>query len=77
MEVRLASSNGCLSWNGAPLFVATALAREYVAFEEVDDGIWTLRFANVSLARYDERHCRFHHMAPFTEGGSAASPPRA
>ncbi len=77
MEVRLVSSNGCVSWNGAPLFVGTALAREYVAFEEADDGIWTLRFASVALARYDERHGRFHPIAPFTEGRSAASPPRA
>jgi putative transposase len=77
MEVRLVSSNGCVSWNGAPLFVATALAREYVAFEEADDGIWTLRFANVALARYDDRHRKLDHMAPFKGGRSAASPPRA
>jgi len=54
-EVRLVSSNGCVSWNGAPQFVATALAGQHVAFEEIDDGIWTLLFATVALARYDER----------------------
>ena len=47
MEVRVVSSNGCLSWKSAPLFVATALAGEYVAFEEVDEGLWTLWFATV------------------------------
>jgi putative transposase len=56
MEVRLVGSNGCVSWAGAPQFVAHALADEYVAFEEVDDGLWTLHIATVALARYDERH---------------------
>jgi putative transposase len=72
MDVRLVSSNGCVSWKNAPLFVATPLAGEYVAFEEVDDGIWTLRFATVALARYDERHRSIHPIASqFTAGRSA------
>jgi putative transposase len=56
MEVRLVGSNGCVSWASAPQFVAHALAGEYVAFEEIDDGLWTLHFATFALARYDERH---------------------
>ena len=40
-EKRLVSSNGCVSWDGAPLFVATPLAGQYIAFEEIDDDIWT------------------------------------
>jgi len=56
MEMRRVSSCGTISWSSAPLFVATAPAGEYVAFEEIDDGIWTLRFATFALARYDERH---------------------
>ena len=68
------SSNGCVSWRGAPLFVATPLAGEYVAFEEVDDGIWTVRFATVALARYDERQRRFHPIATaVTSARSAGS----
>jgi transposase InsO family protein len=63
MEVRLVGSNGCVSWNGAPLFLATPLASEYVAFEEVDEGLWTLRFATVALARYDERRRTLHPSA--------------
>jgi transposase InsO family protein len=72
MEVRLVSSNGCVSWNSAPLFVATALAGEYVALEEVDDGIWTLRFATVALARYDERHRILHPIASAVTAGRSA-----
>jgi transposase InsO family protein len=77
MEIRLVASNGCLSWNGEPLFLATPLAGEHVAFEEVDDGIWTVSFATVVLGRFDERHRRIHPIAPFTVGRSAAAPPRA
>ncbi len=73
MEVRLVSSNGCVSWAGAPLFVATPLAGESVAFEEVDDGIWTLRFASLALARYDERHRSLHPIASQITAGRSAS----
>ena len=63
MEVRRVSNVGTVSWDGAPLFVATPLAGEYVAFEEVDDGLWTVHFATVALARYDERQRSFHPIA--------------
>jgi putative transposase len=70
MEVRLVSSNGCVSWRSAPLFVATPLAGEHVAFEEVDNGIWTLRFASVALARYDDRHRSIHPIASLSSAGA-------
>ena len=73
MEVRLVSSNGCVSWAGAPLFVTTALAGESIAFEEIDDGTWTLRFATVALARYDERHRSLHPIASQVTAGRSAS----
>lgn len=77
MEVRLVSSNGCISWDGEPLFVATALASQYVAFEEIDDGLWTVHFATLALARYDERVRTLHPIALAVKGarsgGYAAS----
>jgi hypothetical protein len=73
MDVRLVASNGDVSWAGARLFVASALAGQRVAFEEVDDGVWTLHFATVALARYDERHRRLHPIATFSAGRSASS----
>lgn len=74
MEVRLVGSNGCVSWKNTPLFVATPLAGEYIAFEEVDDGLWTLHFATVALGRYDERHHSIHPIASqMTTGRSASS----
>lgn len=63
VEVRRVSSVGCISWDGRPLFVSSALVGEHVAFEEVDDGIWTVRFATLALGRYDERQRIIHPIA--------------
>lgn len=73
MEVRLVSSNGCISWKNRPLFLAMPLAGEHVAFEEVDDGVWTLYFASVALARYDERQRSIHPIASQVTTGRSAS----
>ena len=73
MEIRRVSSNGCVSWNGAPLFVATPLAGEFVAFEEVDDGLWTVHFATIALARYDERRRSIQPIASQNTPGRSAS----
>jgi putative transposase len=72
-EIRRASHVGCVSWAGRPLFLSEALAREDVAFEEVDDGIWTIFFASVALGRFDERQRRIHPIATVTVGRSASS----
>ena len=72
-EVRLVSSNGCVAWRSEPVFLASALTGEYVAFEEVDDGIWTVRFANTVLGRFDERHRRIHPIATWYKVGRSAS----
>lgn len=74
MEVRLVSSNGCISWKSAPLFVASPLAGEQVALEEVDDGWWTVYFATVPLARFDERRRTLHPIARVSTGRSASCP---
>jgi putative transposase len=72
-EVRVVSSNGCVSWVNDPLFLTTALAGEYVAFEEVDEGIWTIRFADVVLGRLDARHRRIQPIAAWYSVGRSAS----
>jgi transposase InsO family protein len=73
MEVRLVADNGCISWKNRPLFLATPLAGEYVAFEAVDEGLWTLHFATVALARYDERQRTLHPITSAGNGGRSAS----
>ncbi len=37
------------------LFLANALDSYRVGLEEVDDGIWSIYFGTVLLARFDER----------------------
>jgi putative transposase len=71
-EVRLVSSGGYMKWNNRAVFLASALAGQDVGLEEVDDGLWTLYFATVALARYDERHRTLHPITTFTEGRSAS-----
>jgi len=71
-EIRRVDQNGMVSWR-QPLFVSAALAGEDVAFEEVDDGIWTVTFATVVLGRFDERRHRIHPMAPVSAGRCASS----
>lgn len=73
MEVRFVSSNGCISWKSEPLFVASPLAGEHVALEEIDDGWWTVYFATVALARFDERRRTLQPIARFSTGRSASS----
>jgi hypothetical protein len=72
-ELRRVSAVGTVSWRNRPLFLSEALAGEPVAFEAVDDGIWTVFFASVALGRFDERHGRIHPIASFTAGRSASS----
>jgi transposase InsO family protein len=72
LEVRLVASHGCISWGGTHVFLTTALAGEYVAFDEVDDGSWTIRFADVVLGRFDERHRYVHPIGPYKVGRSAS-----
>jgi transposase InsO family protein len=73
LDVRLVASNGCISWKNRPLFLATPLAGEYVAFEEIDDGLWTVHFATVALARYDDRHRTLHPLLTAGNSGRSAS----
>ncbi len=71
-EIRRVSTIGQVSWRGASVFLSDALAGEQVAFEEIDDGIWTVRFATVALARYDDRSRSIHPLASLSAAGRSA-----
>ncbi|HEY9461580.1 MAG TPA: leucine zipper domain-containing protein [Vicinamibacterales bacterium] len=71
-QIRRVDQNGYVSWR-RPLFVSVALADEAIAFEEIDDGIWTVTFATVVLGRLDERQHRIHPIAAISVGRSASS----
>lgn len=51
-------ANGCLSWRSRFIFVSQVLVGEPLGLEPVDDGIWSVHFATVLLARFDEREGR-------------------
>jgi transposase InsO family protein len=72
-EVRRVSCIGQVSWQGRALFLSLALVGQDVAFEEVDDDLWTIRFTTVAIGRYDGRQRRLLPIAPFTTGRSASS----
>jgi hypothetical protein len=72
--IRRVSTAGSISWGGHPVFLTEVLAGHDVAFEAIDDGLWLLRFAHVSLARFDER--RRHLLPLLPPSGASADPPR-
>jgi transposase InsO family protein len=57
-EVRKVSANGGVRWKGRYLNLTTVLLREYVGFEEVDDGLWTVYYSTTELGRFDEHTFR-------------------
>jgi transposase InsO family protein len=71
-EVKRVADNGHVSWRGTAFFLSKALSREDVAFEETDDGIWTVSFATILLGRYDARHRTFHLVSSQTSAGRSA-----
>jgi putative transposase len=67
MEVRRVSGAGHIAWRG-PVFLTETLAREDVGLEEVDDGVWTVYFATIALARFNERLRALQPLPSVTTG---------
>jgi hypothetical protein len=59
-EVRSVRPTGEIRWQGQLLFLSEALRGERVGLEETDDGIWTVYFAAMPLARFDESERKLH-----------------
>lgn len=49
-----------MRWKDERIFTSKTLAGEVVGLEEIDDGVWSLCFGPVLLARFDEREMRFY-----------------
>jgi putative transposase len=71
-EIRRVSTIGQVSWRHQTLFLSGALAGEDVAFEEVDEGRWTVYFGTLPLGRYHAGQPRIQPLASLTEGRSAS-----
>jgi len=57
-EVRKVCANGCVKWHDRFVFISHVLTAEPLGFEPIDDGVWSIYFGPVLLARFDERDHR-------------------
>jgi len=58
---RKVDHSGMVRWkNKERLFLSHTLHGETVGLEEIDDGVWSLYYGPVLLARFDERERRFY-----------------
>ena len=60
LETRKIGHNGMMRWKDDRIFTSKTLAGEWVGLEEIDDGIWSVYYGPVLLARFDERERKFH-----------------
>jgi len=60
LETRKVDHSGMIRWSGSRLFLSHTLHGEWVGLEEIDDGVWSLYYGPVLLARFDERERRFY-----------------
>ncbi len=56
--VRRVSRAGTFRFKNRQLFLSDALIHEPIGLEEIEDGLWSLYFCQVLLARLDERDFR-------------------
>lgn len=54
-ETRSVRTVGTFRFRGREIFLSEVLAGDTIALEQVDDGVWSIFFHHVLLARYDER----------------------
>ena len=57
-EVRLVSKNGGVRWNHIRVPVSQTLIKEYIGFEEIEDGIYNVYFRNLLIGRFFEEISR-------------------
>ena len=60
LETRKVGQNGMMRWKNVVIFTSKTLRGEWVGLEEIDDGVWSLYYGPVLLARFDERAMRFY-----------------
>jgi transposase InsO family protein len=60
LETRKVGQNGMMRWKNGVIFTSKTLCGEWVGLEEIDDGVWSLYYGPVLLARFDEREMRFY-----------------
>jgi len=64
MERRKVSSAGTIRLKGWQLFVSSVLAGRYVGLVEIDDGLWSLYYTDLLLARLHRPTRTIHPGSP-------------
>jgi putative transposase len=54
-QVRFVGNAGTFRFRNRLLFIANALKQHSIGLDEIDDGVWSIYFGQVLLARLDER----------------------
>jgi putative transposase len=54
-EKRRVSSAGCIRFKTHVLFISQAIKQEWIGLDEIDNGVWSVYFYDVLLARLDEQ----------------------
>ena len=49
-----------MKWKKSLIFVSRTLSSQVLAFEEIEEGIWSVYYGSVLLARFDERDRLFY-----------------
>jgi transposase InsO family protein len=60
LETRKVGHNGMIRWKNDVIFTSKTLRGEWIGLEEIDDGVWSLYYGPVLLARFDEREMKFY-----------------
>lgn len=63
-ETRKVALSGTFKWKNHQPFFSQLLGDEWIGLEEVDDGIWSIYFYDVLLARIDERDFKIKAATP-------------
>jgi len=59
-ETRKVDHTGMIRWKDERIFISHTLEGETIAFEEVDEGIWSVYYSTLLLARFDAHERKFH-----------------
>ena len=59
-EARRVRSTGVFRLHGRDFFISEVLPKEAIGLDEIADGIWSIFFHHVLLARFDERDGTLH-----------------
>lgn len=59
-QVRFVHQGGEIRWRGQYLFVSECLGGEHIGLEEYEDGVWSVYFGQMLLARLDDRERRLY-----------------